>query len=103
MTKLLNKMLELSGMGGGAASGVSRDAAMHSVVDAADAHGNTLLSEAAAGGALSCVKLLLKVRQTDPYTPVHQRSVPCHYKSYRAKLSLNSLLADQLAASCHQL
>ncbi len=38
---------------------------MKDPVDTADAHGNTLLSEAAAGGALGTVKLLLG-RGADP-------------------------------------
>lgn len=74
MTKLLNKMLELTSKptavststntaGQRSSSSSPSPLLLHApgVVDSADAHGNTLLSEAAAGGAVRCVGLLIQV------------------------------------------
>lgn len=57
-------------------------------VECADVHGNTLLSEAAAGGALATVEHLLQSRDADPNTQGEFKRTPLWRAAFLAKAAV---------------
>lgn len=68
-------------------------AVMKSVVDCSDGHGNTLLSEAAAGGSASTVKLLLG-RSANPNSTGEFQRTPLWRAAFLGKQEAVQLLLE---------